>query len=383
MEVKDLLKKVSRDDIKHILVDMYNIDFIHDREGNILFEALCCGSQKHKLYYYEPTNDEEVGKFHCYRCGVHGNLVDLIEHLSGMPFQEIIQTIGKYIGVNVNTRKRNRGLKRATEENRDMDFLAIHNRKKREVRKVETLYNDEVLDKFAEVYPLCWQEEGIDGYTADKFDFRYDHNRNRAIIPVRNIEGGLIGIRVRNFDEQTVERGFKYMPLEYQGESYRFPTSTTLYGLYENQQVIRAKRKAIIFESEKSVAIVDSYYQGECFALATYGTNFGIIHRDILLSLGVTEVTFAWDKEYCEEYYSEQYDGTKEQRLMFAYFEKLKKACKLLHSYMTVNLLIDFDDKLSMKDAPCDRGKEKFEYLMKNKITIVDVDEDFKELFNV
>lgn len=382
MEVKDILKKLTREDVKHILVDMYGVDFIHDRDGNIIFEAICCASQKHKLYYYD-TSKEEIGKFHCYRCGTHGNIIDLIEHLSGTPFSENIKTIAKYIGVSISSRRNKRGFTRIEEENRDLEFLNIHNRKKHEIRRVETDYDDGVLEWFSEEYPLCWQEEGIDGYSAEKYNFRFDHNRNRAIIPVRGIEGNLIGIRVRNFETTTVERGFKYMPLDFQGLSYRFPTSTTLYGLYENQNTIRRKRKAIIFEAEKSVGIIDTFYQGECFALATYGTNFSAYHRDVLIELGVTEITFAWDKEYCEEYYDEKYDGTKEQNLMFAYFNKLKKACKLLHSYMTVNLLIDFDSKLDMKDAPCDKGKQTFEYLMKNKVTIVDVDEDFKELFHV
>lgn len=380
MEAKDLLRKLTKDDVIHILTELYNLNYIHDKQGNVIFESACHGSANYKLYYYEG---EDGGKFHCYICGTHGNLIDLLVELSGYTFQEAMQSIGKVLGINVNTRKKVRGLNLGIEENKDMDFLSIHNRKIRETRRIETFYDDSVLSRFDEVYPLCWQQEGIDGYTAEKFDLRFDHNHNRAIIPVRNLDGKLIGIRVRNFDEQTVERGFKYMPLEFQGESYRFPTSTTLYGLYENQHTIRAKRKAIIFEGEKSTMVVDSYYQGECFALATYGTNFSHVHRDELLKLGVSEVTIAWDKEYCEEYYDEKYNGTKEQKLMFSYFEKLKKVCKLLHSYMTVNLIIDFDNELSMKDAPCDKGKQTFESLMKKKITISDVDEDFEELFGV
>lgn len=380
MEVKDLLKKVREEEVIHILSELYNAHYIHDKEGNLIFESICHGSTSHKLYYYQ---DEEVGKFHCYVCGTHCNIIDLLIELEGYTFNESMRVIGECLGINTNTYRRERGLKRINQVNTDLEFLSLHNRKKRVIRKVETIYDDKVLDNFDCVYPLCWRQEGIDGVTAEKFDIRYDYEENRAIIPVRNLEGDLIGVRVRNFNDSAVDRGFKYLPLEYQGESYRFPTSTTLYGLYENQEVIKSKRRVILFEGEKSTQIVDSFYEGNCYALSTYGTNFGVVHRDILLTLGVTEVTFAWDKEYCEEYFGESYDNTKEQRLMFGFLDKLKKACTLLHSYVTINLLIDFDDELDLKDAPVDKGKEVFESLLKKKVTIVDVEEDFKEMFGI
>lgn len=380
MEVKDLLKKVREEEVIHILSELYNAHYIHDKEGNLIFESICHGSTSHKLYYYQ---DEEVGKLHCYVCGTHCNIIDLLIELEGYTFNESMRAIGECLGINTNTYRRERGLKRINQVNTDLEFLSLHNRKKRVIRKVETIYDDKVLDNFDCVYPLCWRQEGIDGVTAEKFDIRYDYEENRAIIPVRNLEGDLIGVRVRNFNDSAVDRGFKYLPLEYQGESYRFPTSTTLYGLYENQEVIKSKRRVILFEGEKSTQIVDSFYKGNCYALSTYGTNFGVAHRDILLTLGVTEVTFAWDKEYCEEYFGESYDNTKEQKLMYGFLDKLKKACTLLHSYVTINLLIDFDGELDLKDAPVDKGKEVFESLLKKKVTIVDVEEDFKEMFGI
>lgn len=380
MEVKDLLKKVREEEVIHILSELYNAHYIHDKEGNLIFESICHGSTSHKLYYYQ---DEEVGKFHCYVCGTHCNIIDLLIELEGYTFNESMRVIGECLGINTNTYRRERGLKRINQVNTDLEFLSLHNRKKRVIRKVETIYDDKVLDNFDCVYPLCWRQEGIDGVTAEKFDIRYDYEENRAIIPVRNLNGDLIGVRVRNFNDSAVDRGFKYLPLEYQGESYRFPTSTTLYGLYENQEVIKSKRRVILFEGEKSTQIVDSFYEGNCYALSTYGTNFGVVHRDILLTLGVTEVTFAWDKEYCEEYFGESYDNTKEQKLMYGFLDKLKKACTLLHSYVTINLLIDFDGELDLKDAPVDKGKEVFESLLKKKVTIVDVEEDFKEMFGI
>ena len=101
------------------------------------------------------------------------------------------------------------------------------------------------------------------------------------------------------------------------------------------------------------------------------------------MDLGIREVTICFDKEYCEQWYTDEFKDTKEQKLMFNYFKKLKKICKLLNNYFIVNIVIDFDNKLDLKDAPVDKGKKVFEELLRNKITIDDVDKDFQEYFGI
>ena len=173
------------------------------------------------------------------------------------------------------------------------------------------------------------------------------------------------------------------MPLSYRGQMYRFPTSSVMYGLYENQDRIRQSGKVFLFEGEKSVLMTNSFYDGYGLGLAVYGSNLSVQHRDILLGLGIREVTICFDKEYCEQWYEDEFKDTKEQKLMFNYFKKLKKICKLLNNYFIVNIVIDFDNKLDLKDAPVDKGKDVFEELLRNKITIDDVDKDFQEYFGV
>ena len=68
---------------------------------------------------------------------------------------------------------------------------------------------------------------------------------------------------------------------------------------------------------------------------------------------------------------------------MFNYFKKLKKISQMLINYFTVNIVIDWDNQLDLKDSPTDKGKEVFESLLKQKITIYDVEDDFKELFGI
>lgn len=385
MEVNDVLKLLTKDNVISIMDTLYGATYKHNKDGSIAFESICHNSTSHKLYYYhEPKDDEDIGRnFYCYVCNVSGNIINLIMELSGYKFTDALKVLENELGIKSTFSGKIRGIQRRVEDNEDLKFLSIHTRKKKEYRTLETKFDDIVLDNFLELYPQCWNEEGIDGYSAAKFDIRYNYQDNQAIIPVRNLEGELVGIRVRNFEDYAVDRGYKYMPLRYNGIDYRFPTSNIMYGIYENQDNIRRCGKVFLFEGEKSCLLTDSFYEGNGLGLAVYGSNFSPQHRDILLSLGVKEITICFDKEYCEEWYKEEYDKTKEQILMFNYFKKLKKMAKMLSSYFIVNIVIDFDNKLDLKDSPVDKGKEVFEELLRDKITIVDVDIDFQEIFNI
>lgn len=388
MEVKDLLKALTKQNVINIMEKVYGASYKYGTNGVIMFESVCHNSSSKKLYYYhEPRgrhDEDDIGRnFYCYVCNVHGNLIDLLEELSGYDFNGAVKIIEEETGLKLSRGRKIRGLQLGGHTNTDLSFLSIHTKKIRQVKTIDKVYDDEVLNNFSLEYPLCWYQEGIDSCTADKFDIRYYSNGNQAVIPIRNTKGELIGVRVRNFDSTTVDRGFKYMPLQYRGEMYRFPTSNVMYGLYENQDSIRKSGKVLIFESEKSVLQVDSFYSGNGVGLGVYGSNFSTQHRSILLSLGVREVTICLDKEYCSEWYTEEYKGSKEQKLMIAYFKKLKKICSMLINYFTIHLVVDFDNLLELKDSPSDKGKEVFEQLLQEKITICDVDKDFKEYFNI
>ena len=53
MEARELLEKLSIEDIKQIMSDLYGCSYTHDRQGNVIFQSACCGSHKNKLYCYK------------------------------------------------------------------------------------------------------------------------------------------------------------------------------------------------------------------------------------------------------------------------------------------------------------------------------------------
>lgn len=290
-------------------------------------------------------------------------------------FYKVISYIADKKGIDLH--RRTQRISRGMQKNTDMEFLNRHLRKRRTFERFEThYYDDKVLKLFEEAYPLCWEEEGIDPEIAEFFDIRYNEHDNQAIIPHRAMDGGLIGVRCRCFNKEDVDAGRKYIPLRWNGEWLRYPTGSTFYGLYENQDNIRKYKHVRLLEGEKSCLKYGSLYgQENNIALALCGTNFTTTQRDILLNLGVQTVDIMLDREYCKEWFDEEYKNTKEYKQMIMYFKKLRKMVVLMLNYFTVNIIIDTEEVLDLKDSPIDKGKEVMETLIANAWTVTDISE--------
>ena len=118
------------------------------------------------------------------------------------------------------------------------------------------------------------------------------------LIPHRDINGRFIGLRRRTFIPCQLADGNKYMPVHYYGVWYAHATSKNLYGIYQNQDVIRETKTACIFEGEKSVLLMDTFYDGKSNAVATCGFNVSLEHLKMLQNLGVDTIYLCYDKDY-------------------------------------------------------------------------------------
>lgn len=379
MKAKDLLELLTVEDIKGLLEEMGS-SYCKTTKGAIIFDCICHDSSSPKLYYY-PSSQQ----FHCYVEGMSFSLWELVCIMHGWDIETDFFKAFSYVAKfkKVETHTKITRVNRRAEVNEDKKFLAIHKKQKESQDKFKLkFYDSSVLKLFEESYPLQWFNEGISELTAEKFDIRFDHASRSAIIPHRELDGGLVGVRCRNFDEDLVNAGLKYIPLNYNGEWYRYPTGATFYGLYENGQDIARAGKVFLFESEKSIMMMDTYYNGHGLSLALCGTNFTTTQRNILLSLGVKEITICLDKEYCQEWYSSEYKNTKAQKLMIAYFKKLQKMVRIMGNYFNISIIIDEDNLLEMKDSPIDKGREVFEQLLRIQLEVDDA-EDLNYLISI
>lgn len=217
-------------------------------------------------------------------------------------------------------------------------------------------YNVGALDTFIKRYPPEWLNDGISREAMDKFNIKYSISQNKIIIPHKDIDGRLIGIRGRALNEWEIENVGKYMPIKLEQTWYKHPLSMNLYGIYENKEIIKKSKIAYVFESEKSVLQFESFNMPHC-AVAVCGSQFNKYQLNILLRhCSPNEIVICFD--------SEEVDGETK------YFDKLYAICKKYNQYCNFSFIYDRLGLLGKKDSPSDKGEETFKKLLEKRVKV-------------
>ena len=343
----------TNEQIIQVVLALGSQGYREGKKDELIFQTVCHHGSSYKLYYY-PENK----LFHCYTdCGDSFDLYHLVQRSRNCSYDSAVNFVYHTLGIGF-LRKGFVSLQHFTD---DWELF----RKYQSVEKntedfVPQYYPTTIIDYYLKFYPYEWLEEGITEKTMDKFFIRFDVVNNRIVIPQFDINGGLIGVRARCLNEEDVEAKRKYIPVTIQDTIYRHPTNYNLYGLYQNQNAIRRIKKILLFEAEKSVMKCDGFYGDSNFTVAVCGSAISNYQRSLILSLGVTEVFIAFDKEY-HHAYTEESDK---------YAEKIYSLAYKFAPYVTTYVLWDVDDLLGYKDSPADKGKEVLEKLMLNKFEV-------------
>ena len=224
------------------------------------------------------------------------------------------------------------------------------------------LFNDNILNNLSFIAPKPWINEGITIETMKRYGIKYYGTDHKIVIPHYNLNNELIGIRGRSLIIEDVDIYGKYIPLRINGIQYNHPLSTNLYGLNLNLENIKESKKIIVFEGEKSVLMYDSFFGKENnISVATCGSSISIAQQDIMRDVcNVDEIIIAYDKEFEKISDDNFYKNTK----------TLKGMAEKMNNYCNVSIMFDKFELLDYKDSPIDKGKEVFEYLFQNRITI-------------
>lgn len=303
-----------------------------------------------KLYYYDDSKS-----FHCFtQCSENFNIIELYRRYMRLNHQEITyEEAVEYIKQFVSGKEVELVIDRPFEEVHvplitEMEFVQLPS------------FNPNAMDVFIKYPHPLWLGEGIGKETMEKFDIRYSILQNKIIIPHHDIDGKLIGIRARALNPEDIERG-KYMPIKVGDVLYNHQLGFNLYGLDKHKEAIKKLKRAIIYESEKSVLLDDTYYGKYSTAVATCGSQLNKFQINLLIKkLGVSEIILAYDKEFVLPY-----DNKGKE-----YRKKLIDKCNKYKGLAQFYYIFDERNLLHEKDAPCDRGQEILEQLMKGRIAI-------------
>lgn len=360
LTTSDIIQLVSKFGVPETSIRYYN--------NQLIMPTGChneiIGQAKHKLYYYESTK-----KFYCYTCCGSMN-----------PFEFIVQAY-RTRGIKYSLSNSAIVLERIIQE-RLKDGFAIVEHKAPVVQEIEddwhkslTEYNIAVMDCFSrnKKYLKIWEKEGISFDTMDKFGIKFDMVRNRMVIPIYDDKGTFVGAKVRNFNQDEIENGRKYMPLIHNNELYSYDRGKVLYGLNFNKRAIKAAKRAIIFEAEKSCLLYDSLYVGNK-AVSVGGSNVSPYQVELLKKLGVETIVLALDNDYS---LLPKEDGKYDK--YFGLYKMLKEANKLSVKGFVVEIVYDWEQELlENKDAPIDKGREVWNKLYRSRKNF----DELKDMFN-
>lgn len=330
--------------------------------NNLIAQTICHNAPNEgsrKLYYYENTK-----LFRCYtHCNDAFDIFELcikvkkIQDNTEWELYDAMDYIARYFGFSGITPVQNDDTKNL----KDWTIFKRHN--KVSLKQKETIalkeYNPIILTRF--LYPriIPWEKEGIDAEICRKNLIGYYPGGEQITIPHFDINGRLIGIRGRTLVQEEAERYGKYRPLLIGKQLYNHPLSMNLYNLNNSKENIKSTKSAIIYESEKSCLMHQSYYgQENDISVACCGNNISNYHIDMLQQLGINELIIAFDRQFIEI-------GDEE-------FKRLKsKLVHLNHKYgnkFRVTAIFDKHKLLPYKASPIDAGPRIFEQLLKERI---------------
>lgn len=224
-------------------------------------------------------------------------------------------------------------------------FGGIYDSIKKQKDEVDVkTYPEEVLDQYEKVPNLQWIKDGISLETQMKWGVGYDILSQRIVFPIRTHTGEIMAVKGRcNYKPEEFEAKYLYLQPG--------PMSMTLFGYSENYDSLY-EGDILVFESEKSVLILDSWGYNNAVALGS--NSLSTTQAKLLMSLNPKSVIFMLDKDLPLE-------NTKRN------VEVLREFCKMRSldiRFWNWEYNLDLDDKC----APVDGSKKDFEYILENEI---------------
>ena len=283
-----------------------------------------------------------------YERNVSYDLITYIVKEKNIKFNDVLNVVKQVTGItSLCNYKRTVGL-----------FGGLYDNIKKQKGETEIqTYPEEVLEQYGNTPNLLWLKDGISLDTQRKWEVGYDTESQRITLPIRTSTGEIMAIKARaNFELSEFEP--KYLFLK-QG-----PMSQTLFGFSENYNSLYGE-DIFIFESEKSILLLDSWGYNNAVALGS--NSLSPAQAKLIISLNPKSVIFMLDNNLP--------------------FENTKRNVEILQQYCKMRMLDikfwnwTYNLDLGEKCAPCDGTKMEFEYILENEIEdVVKLDVHRKEI---
>ncbi|MFL6182583.1 MAG: DNA primase [Actinomycetes bacterium] len=252
------------------------------------------------------------GLYHCFGCQVGGDVIDFLERIEHLTFQEAVEKLAARFGIDLQYEETSTGARRPQGERTRL--LEAH-------RVAAQFYAEQLQSPEAVVGRRFLDERGFDAAAAAHFGVGFapnswdaltrhlrskgftdreltvggiskegqrgliDRFRGRLVWPIRDITGDTIGFGARKLLDE--DQGPKYLNT---AETPIYRKSQVLYGIDLAKRAISQQRKAVIVEGYTDV--MACHLAGVETAIATCGTAFGADHVKVLRRLLMDSDTF-------------------------------------------------------------------------------------------
>lgn len=362
---EEVKKQLTLDDTFSLLQE-WGGDPIYTSFG-IISTTICHnppGEGSRKLYFYSNS-----GLFRCFTgCDAIFDQFELcmkvarIQWHEEMDLNQAVRWVAKRFGIagtNVDTNEQ--------EKIEDWQKFANYERiQELEIPAVKEnvlkQYDKTILDRFNYFVKIDpWLREGISQSTLENARIGFYPGNDQITIPHWDKDGNFVGLRGRTLCKEEADMYGKYRPMKVNKQMYNHPLGMNLYGYNWSKDNIKIMKKAIVFESEKSVLMYASYFGWENnISVACCGSSLSAYQMQLLIDAGATEIIVAFDRQFQEI-------GDNE-------FKHLKtNLLKLKDKYgQTVSISFIFDKNMitGYKASPIDEGPEKFLQLFKERIVL-------------
>lgn len=352
----------SKEEVKEYieLEDIYTILDYYNAEPQMFGDyitaiTICHGGDSRKLYYYDNTK-----LFKCFTgdCGTF-DIFELVQKLEG------IQDLNKAIYFVVNFLNLQTYLEEVdlTSTSEDWKLFNRYNKIK-DISVNKDKVNLPEIPNYIRHYPSFniqpWEQEFIPREVIDFMGIKYDPIDGNILIPHKDENNRLIGIRKRTLVQENEQYG-KYRPASISGHLCNHPLSFNLYGLNIAKHNIKILETAIVLESEKAALQAMNYLGIEgTIAVGMCGSSLSKYQFQLLLDSGAKEICIGLDRDFHE-------NGDEDSQNLI---NKLEKLYHKYSTYANISFLYDKENLLKYKASPTDCGKEIFMYLWRNRIVL-------------
>ncbi|BCL76032.1 hypothetical protein JHS3_17680 [Jeongeupia sp. HS-3] len=269
----------------------------------------CCPFHKEKTPSFTVSQTKQF--YHCFGCGVHGSAISFVMEYEALPFPDAVKKLAESVGLTV-PQETSGGFEAPRAEPGLFDVLKAacdfyRQQLKTAPQAIAYLKGRGLDGRTAARYGLGYAPGGDDwqalkqvfpdydwnkllaeaGLVIDKEDSkrRYDRFRDRAMFPILNQRGAVIG-----FGGRVMGQGEpKYLNSP---ETPVFEKGRELYGLSQARGAIRDAGRVLVVEGYMDVVMLAQH--GVEYAVATLGTACTPEHVKKLLKLA-DDVVFCFD----------------------------------------------------------------------------------------